>query len=125
MTAPLPPVNADEDRLVEVLANLLDNALRYTLPGGAVTVTAAQEGSEVVIRVRDTGPGIAEEDLPFVFERFWRGDKSRSRESGGSGMGLAIARQLVELQGGSIAVESPQGQGTIFTIRLPSSPKNT
>jgi signal transduction histidine kinase len=117
----LAPVNADEDRLVEVLANLLDNALRYTPPGGTVTVSAAQEASQIVTRVRDTGPGIPEEDLPFVFERFWRGDKSRNRESGGSGMGLAIVRQLVELQGGTITVESPKGEGTVFTIRLPAN----
>ncbi len=116
---PIAAVGADEDRLVEVLTNLLDNALRHTPEGGLVNIEASQVEQSVEIRIQDSGVGIPEEDIPFIFERFWRGDKSRSRESGGSGMGLAIARQLVELHGGTISAQSKVGEGTIFTVRLP------
>ena len=75
----------------------------------------------VLVKIQDSGEGIAEEDLPFIFDRFWKGDKSRTRASGGSGLGLAIARQLVTAQGGAISVESQEGEGTTFTVRLPAA----
>ena len=116
---PAPLIEADSDRLAQVLTNLIDNALRYTPSGGHVTVRLAQEDSKLKITVADDGPGIPEEDLPFIFERFWRGDKSRSRHSGGSGIGLAIVKQLVELHGGTVEVASQVGKGSTFTVSLP------
>ncbi|MFL1431733.1 MULTISPECIES: sensor histidine kinase [unclassified Nocardiopsis] len=110
---------ADRTRLLQVLGNLVGNALRHTPEGGTVTVRAHRAGSEAVLRVTDTGVGIAEEDLPHVFDRFWRADKSRNRRTGGSGLGLAIVRGLVELHGGTVAVGSRVGEGTAFTLRLP------
>jgi signal transduction histidine kinase len=116
----LPLVSVDADRIVQVLTNLLDNALRYTPAGGQVTVGVRQMDGQVQMSVKDEGPGIPEEQLPYVFERFWRGDRSRSRDSGGSGLGLAIARQLVELHGGTIAATSSLGQGSTFWIAFPT-----
>jgi signal transduction histidine kinase len=116
---PLPTVRADGDRLAEVLTNLIGNALRYAPDGGHVTVSARHTEGQIVLAVRDDGPGIAQEDIPFVFERFWRGDKSRNRSSGGTGIGLAIVRHLVELHGGKISVESTLGRGTLFKVSLP------
>jgi two-component system, OmpR family, sensor histidine kinase BaeS len=110
-----PVVAADPVRLRQVVGNLVSNAIRYTPPGGSVTVGA----SGTLISVRDTGSGIAAPDLPKIFDRFWRADESRSRATGGSGLGLAIARQLTEAHGGTIAVESSPGRGTTFTLRLP------
>ncbi|WIX98663.1 HAMP domain-containing sensor histidine kinase [Amycolatopsis mongoliensis] len=110
---------ADPVRLRQAIGNLVGNALRYTPPGGQVTVRAAADGDDVVIEVADTGTGIQAEDLPFVFDRFWRADKSRARETGGSGLGLAIVRHLVEAHGGTVAVSSPAG--AVFTLRLPWS----
>ncbi len=117
----MPTVEADGDRIAQVLTNLIDNALRYTPAGGQVTVHVAQDGEHVHLTVADTGPGIPEEDLPFVFERFWRGDKSRSRHSGGSGLGLAIVKQLVDLHGGTVEVQSKVGEGSRFVVSLPAS----
>ncbi|MBN1313675.1 MAG: HAMP domain-containing histidine kinase [Anaerolineae bacterium] len=111
----------DADRLDQVLSNLVNNALHHTSRGGSITLAASplDGGSGVCLTIQDTGSGIAPEDLPFVFDRFWRGDRSRARQSGtGSGLGLAIARQLVQAHGGQIAVESKPGQGTRFSIRL-------
>jgi two-component system, OmpR family, sensor kinase len=122
MAPELPPALADRDRLRQIISNLLINALRYTQPGGHVTVEVArdsQQGDRLRVAVRDTGPGIAPEDLPQVFDRFWRADRSRSRALGGSGLGLAIARQLVEAHGGTIGVESAPGQGSTFWFTLP------
>ncbi len=113
-------VFADGDKLQQVLINLLDNALRYTPAGGRVTLSA-RGGEKTTIRVSDTGSGIPAADLPHVFERFYRADKSRSRESGGSGIGLAIARSYVRAMGGEIEVASTPGAGTTFTITLRSS----
>jgi signal transduction histidine kinase len=102
-----------------VLRNLLDNGLTHTPPGGEIAVAAHDDDQWVEVSVRDTGSGIAAEDLPYVFERFYRADKSRSRATGGAGLGLAIVKQLVEAHGGRIEVESEVGQGTQFTFTLP------
>jgi signal transduction histidine kinase len=115
----LPPVQADWRRVAQVLGNLLINALRHTPQGGCVTLSAAAGPGVVRVTVADTGPGIPPEDLPYIFERFWRGEKSRSRVGGGTGLGLAIARQLVELHGGSIGVDSTPGAGSAFWFTLP------
>jgi len=120
----LPSVLADVDRVVQVLSNLLSNALRYTPDGGRVVVEAEAGGDEVAFEVTDTGTGIAPEHLERVFERFYRVDKSRSRGEarGGSGMGLAISRALVEAMGGRIWVQSPGlGKGATFAFTLPVS----
>jgi signal transduction histidine kinase len=115
----LPAVNADADRITQVLINLLGNALRYTPSGGTVHVSAEQMDREVVFRVADNGSGIAAEHLPHLFERFYRVDKARSRALGGSGIGLAIAKALVEAHEGRISVESPAvGQGATFSFTL-------
>jgi two-component system sensor histidine kinase BaeS len=110
-----PIVSADPVRLRQVVGNLVSNAVRHTPPGGVVTVSADDQ----TIAVRDTGTGISAENLPKVFDRFWRADESRSRATGGTGLGLAISRQLVEAHGGTIAVASTPGVGTVFTIDLP------
>jgi signal transduction histidine kinase len=115
----LPPLNVDPDRMAQVLKNLIDNALRHTQSGGQITLAAEQDDSAVRLCVRDNGAGIAPEDLPYVFERFYRGDEARQQEDGASGLGLAIAKSLVEAHGGSIAVESVLGKGTSFTVSIP------
>jgi two-component system sensor histidine kinase BaeS len=117
----LPPVRADTNRLLQVLTNLLNNALHYTPAGGRVSLSAETRGHEVIVRVADTGIGIPSEHLPYIFDRFYRVDKSRSRQAGGgSGIGLTISKHLVEAQGGRIWVESAgEGQGSTFTFTLP------
>ncbi|MBI1729264.1 HAMP domain-containing protein [Candidatus Acetothermia bacterium] len=112
----------DPARINQVLLNLLSNAQRYTPEGGKVTVKGWSQGENILISVSDTGSGIPEKDLPNVFERFWRGDASRARVSGGSGLGLAVVKQLVEAHGGTIWAESPPGQGATFTFSLPLQP---
>jgi len=109
----------DRARLVQVVQNLIRNAIRYTPEGGIILVGARLDGETVEMTVRDTGVGIAPKDLPHVFERFYRGERSRNRSHGGAGIGLAIARRLVEGMNGTIAVESHLGEGTVFTIHLP------
>jgi signal transduction histidine kinase len=117
----LPEVNVDVERMAQVLGNLMSNALRYTPAGGKITLSASQSNGEVWLRVADTGAGIAAEDLPYIFERSFRGDKARPLHNGESGLGLAIARSLVEAQRGRLAVESAPGEGTRFTIYLPAA----
>jgi signal transduction histidine kinase len=115
-------VFGDVDRLDQVLNNLVVNSLRHTPPGGQVILQADRSGEGVRIVVADTGIGIPGEDLPYVFERFWRGDESRTHADGaGAGLGLAIAKQLIEAQGGTITVSSTVGSGTQFTITLPDT----
>lgn len=121
---PVPALHADPVRLRQAIGNLLSNAVRHTPAGGRVTLRAyatGEEGAEVVVEVADTGSGIAPEDLPHVFERFWRAEKSRNRRTGGSGLGLAIVRKLVEAHGGTTAVASTVGRGSVFTLRLPAA----
>jgi len=121
LASDLPRVRADEDRAIQVLTNLTGNALQYTPEGGQVVIAARQQDHEVQISVQDTGVGIPSEHLVHIFDRFYRVDKSRSRQSGGgSGIGLTIARALVEAHGGRIWVESPgDGQGSTFSFTLP------
>jgi two-component system, OmpR family, sensor histidine kinase BaeS len=115
-------VRADPVRLAQVLDNLVGNALRYTPPGGHVELGLAAAGTNVVISVRDDGPGLAPEEAARVFDRFFRSDASRSRAAGGSGLGLAISKSLVEAMGGAIAVSSPgAGGGSTFSVRLPAA----
>jgi two-component system sensor histidine kinase BaeS len=112
-------LDADPVRMRQALGNLISNALRHTPAGGTVTLAARQTGDLAVLTVRDTGNGIAPEELPHVFERFWRADESRSRHTGGSGLGLSIVRQFVEAHGGTITADSEPGDGAVFTIELP------
>jgi len=112
----------DARKVYQVLLNLLDNAIKYSDPGARVDVSLLDDGEFVVVRVADTGVGIPEEDLPQLFERFYRVDKDRSRATGGSGLGLAISRQIVELHGGDLSVESRVSVGTTFDVRLPKTP---
>lgn len=117
----LPDVTVDVDRMGQVLGNLLDNALRYTRPGGQVALAAEQHERGVRIRVTDDGEGVAAEHLPHLFERFYRADSARDREHGGSGIGLAIAKALTEAHGGRIRADSDgPGRGATFTIDLPA-----
>jgi len=118
----LPPVWANRERVHQVLFNLLDNAVRFTPPGGRVTVSASRHDGSCEVRVADTGPGIAPQHLPHLFERFYRVDPARSREDGGTGIGLAIARSVVEAHGGRIWAESELGRGSVFTFELPVAP---
>ena len=116
------PVVADTDRIGQVLTNLLDNALRHTPPEGTVTIACSRVDRWVQYRVTDTGAGIAAEHLPHVFDRFYRVDTARDRGQGGSGIGLSIAKALVEAHGGGIQVTSAgPGRGATFTVRLPAA----
>ena len=120
LPADLPPLQADEDRITQVLVNLVANAIQYTPVGGNVSITAARQADEIQISVKDTGVGIPPEHLANLFTRFYRVDKSRSRNAGGgSGIGLTIAKHLVEAHGGRIWAESKgEGQGSTFTFSL-------
>ncbi len=109
----------DPDRLKQLLLILVDNALKYTPPGGEVALSLNREGGLAVLKVADTGIGIAPEDLPHIFERFYRADKARARDQAGTGLGLSIAKWIVERHGGQIEVDSVPGQGSTFTVRLP------
>jgi two-component system phosphate regulon sensor histidine kinase PhoR len=113
----LPPLQGDAERIRQVVTNLVHNAVKFTPPGGHVSVWAERTGNEIVIRVQDTGVGIPSDDLPRIFERFYKADRARS--GGGTGLGLAIARHIVQAHGGRIWVESVEGQGSTFYFSLP------
>ncbi len=115
----LPPVNIDSNRIGQVLRNLLENAVAHTPRGGTVTVTARQQDSWIEVGVGDTGEGIPPEEVAHIFERFYRVDKSRARATGGSGLGLTIAKRLVEAHGGRIEARSEVGRGSHFTFTVP------
>jgi signal transduction histidine kinase len=114
------PVRADEIQLRRLLLILIDNAIKYTPGRGRVAIDGLADASAVTISVTDTGTGIRPEDLPHVFERFWRADKVRSREAGGTGLGLTIAKQIADLHAAHLGVQSEVGRGSVFTIRLPN-----
>lgn len=114
-----PPVMADSDRITQVLLNLLDNARRHTSAGGTITVSARQIGKLLEVEIKDTGIGINPEDLPYIFERFYRADRSRTGSTGGSGLGLSIVKAIISAHGGSIRAESTPGAGTIIFFTLP------
>jgi signal transduction histidine kinase len=121
--SPAAPVRADPHRLQQVIWNLLNNAIKFTPEGGRVSISVAGDVSNVCVRVVDTGQGIAPEFLPHVFDRFRQAESASTRRHGGLGLGLSIAHQLIELHGGSIAVESlGVGLGAAFTVRLPPKP---
>jgi len=113
----LPPVQADKRRIRQTIVNLIHNAIKFTSSGGKITVATRTDGDLVTIDISDTGIGIAKSDLPHVFERFYKGDRARS--AGGTGMGLAIAKHIVEAHGGSIRVQSVEGKGSTFSFGLP------
>lgn len=112
-------MTADRDKLSQALINLLSNALKFTPPGGEVEVRLEAGQEMVTIAVKDNGCGIAPQDLPYIFERFYRADKSRNRRTGGSGIGLTITKAIVEARRGTIHVTSRVGEGTEFQILLP------
>jgi signal transduction histidine kinase len=115
----LPPVNIDRQRIGQVLRNLLDNAIAHTPAKGNIMLTGERQGEQVKVSVIDTGEGIPSKDLPNIFERFYRVDKSRNRATGGSGLGLTIAKRLVEAHGGTISVQSEPGKGSSFSFTIP------
>jgi signal transduction histidine kinase len=117
----LPPVLMDTARVQRVLFNLVQNAIRHTPPDGTILLAAQEEPEAVRVDVVDTGEGVAPDDLPHIFERFYRGEKSRVRGQGGAGLGLAIARGLVEAHGGRIWAQSVPGQGARFSFVLPKA----
>jgi two-component system OmpR family sensor kinase/two-component system sensor histidine kinase BaeS len=117
--AGMPQVHVDTDRIVQVVLNILNNALFYTQPGGSVKISAALQGDSAVFSIRDTGIGIAPEDIANVFERFYRSEQSRHRTGGGAGLGLAIAKGIVEAHGGRLWVESKVNEGSIFSFSVP------
>jgi signal transduction histidine kinase len=115
----LPEVQVDAERMAQVLGNLVSNAVRYTPPGGKIILSAQEDGGSLSLSVEDNGEGIPAEILPNIFERFYRADDARHQDAGETGLGLAIARSIVEAHGGTIAVRSAPGQGACFTITLP------
>jgi len=116
----LPPANVDPGRVRQVLANLVENALRHTPRNGSIQVTVSDEPPGFLsVSVRDTGAGIAPEDLPHIFEHFYKADRSRERSRSGSGIGLAIVKQIVEAHGGQVHVDSAQGEGSVFSFTVP------
>jgi two-component system phosphate regulon sensor histidine kinase PhoR len=114
-------IRADETRLHEVLYNLLDNAVKYSRENGEIRMQAVQRGDEVTVSVNDNGIGISKDDLPRIFERFYRADKARGRELGGTGLGLAIVKHIVQLHGGRVEAESEPGRGTTIRVVLPGT----
>lgn len=122
-TGPSVSLAADRDKITQVLTNLLSNALKYTEKGGKITLEIAADPEWVTTRCRDTGIGIGPEDLPHIFDRFYRTDQSRARATGGAGIGLAIAKSIVDAHQGTITAQSTLGKGTLFTVRLPRNNK--
>jgi two-component system phosphate regulon sensor histidine kinase PhoR len=120
VAADLPPIIGDAERLERALVNLLHNAVKFTPAGGAVHVSAGFVGGDVIVKVSDTGVGIAPEDLPRIFERFYKSD--RARGSGGTGLGLAVVKHIAEAHGGTVSVESESGRGSTFSFAIPASP---
>lgn len=112
-------ISADKDKISQVIINLISNAVKFTDAGGKIRINVEDDVDSAVIQISDTGIGISEEDLPHIFERFYRADASRSRLTGGSGIGLTIAKAIVEAHKGTISVESKIGEGTVFTVKLP------
>lgn len=115
----LPLVLADEDRIEQVLINLIDNALRYTEKGGEITIEASASPQSVVVCVKDQGPGIPEDELPFIWERFHKVDKARTRDNGGTGLGLAIVKGIIEAHGGKVWVKNLEEKGAVFCFSIP------
>ncbi|MGN6554737.1 MAG: sensor histidine kinase [Verrucomicrobiota bacterium] len=109
----------DSERLGQVITNLLTNAVHYNHEGGEIRIATRGDGDFAILEVADSGPGIAPEHLPHVFQRFYRADPARTSSQGRSGLGLAISKAMVEAHGGSIEVASEEGKGTVFTVRLP------
>lgn len=118
-SAPATMVTADGDRILQVLTNLIDNAIKFTPDGGRVEVTLREDGTDAVVSVTDSGRGIPPDDLPRIFDRFYRVERSRSREAGGTGLGLAIAKHIVDAHGGRITATSRPGTGSTFSAALP------
>jgi two-component system phosphate regulon sensor histidine kinase PhoR len=117
LTGPV-PVRADQNRMAQVMTNLLANAISYGRPGGTCTVSSFALGDQLVVEVSDDGIGISAEHLPRLFERFYRVGKSRARNEGGSGLGLAIVKHIIEAHGQTITVKSTEGKGTVFSFTL-------
>ena len=117
LSAKLPQVTADRERIRQVVTNLLHNAIKFSPQGGGVVISTGQEEGYVSVSIADKGIGIAREDLPHVFERFYKADKSRS--GGGTGLGLAITKHIVQTHGGKISVQSEEGKGSVFSFTLP------
>jgi two-component system, OmpR family, phosphate regulon sensor histidine kinase PhoR len=117
----MPPIRADETRLQEVLYNLLENAVKYSRESGEIHLQAAPRGPEIVISVSDNGIGISKDDLPRIFERFYRADKARGREFGGTGLGLSIVKHIAQLHGGRVEAESEPGKGTLIRVLIPTA----
>ncbi len=115
-------IRFDRERVIQLLSNLVGNAVKFTPRGGAISVELSETDEVVTIEVRDTGPGITEDELPRIFDRFYRGTNTGEARASGSGLGLAIVRSIVEMHGGEIDVSSVVGQGTVFDIRLPRQP---
>jgi two-component system phosphate regulon sensor histidine kinase PhoR len=115
----LPKILADKTQIMQVVCNLVDNAIKYNHPTGSVRISGQEQEKYVEINITDTGIGIPEDDLPRLFERFYRVDKARSRELGGTGLGLSIVKHIIQAHNGKVSVQSAVGKGSSFTISLP------
>ena len=116
----MPPIRADRDRLIQILLNILDNAVKFTPEGGTITVTASPGAEEdLVVRIADTGVGISKGEIPRLGERFYRADKTRSRGLGGTGLGLSIVKHLMNVHQGRMVIESSLGRGTTVSLHFP------
>ena len=115
----IPPFYGDRDRIEQVITNIVSNAIKYTPDGGKIHVEYGYEFTDAVVTVTDTGIGIPESDISRIFERFYRVDKARSRKYGGTGLGLAMAKEIIEAHGGKIEITSKPGKGTTVTIKVP------